>query len=97
MAYNSGTKYSGQKNQPVAGTKAVANTGAAAATTKVENLFQTGMWLQEKGPALASVQVKEDITIPAGAYINLYDNRGDKKSDAHPDFKVTVRPGKLKS
>lgn len=89
--YNSGTKYSGSKNStaPVAAPKAT--------TAKVENVFTTGMWLQEKGPALASVQVKEDITIPAGAYINLYDNRGDKKSDAHPDFKVTVRPGKLKA
>lgn len=95
MAYNSGTKYSGQKNQAaVAPRTGAASTGTTVA--KVENLFQTGMWLQEKGPALASVQVQEDITIPAGAYINLYDNRSDKKTEKHPDFKVTVRPGKLK-
>lgn len=90
--YNSGTKYSGNKNAqaPVAAK-------AAAATTKVENLFSTGLWLQEKGPALASVQVKEDVTFPAGSYINLYQNSAeDKKSAAHPDFKITVRPGKLK-
>lgn len=92
MAYGS-TKYSGNKN---AGAAAPKGTTGGSATTKVENLFSTGMWVQEKGPALASVQVKEAITIPAGAYINLYDNRDDKKSDAHPDFKVTVRPGKLK-
>lgn len=97
MAYGS-TKYSGNKNAaPAAGTASKGGTTAGAgAGGKVENLFSTGMWVQEKGPALASVQVREDITIPAGSYINLYDNREDKKSEAHPDFKVTVRPGKLK-
>lgn len=94
--YNTGTKYSGNKNAGGPSNTEAAK-GTVATTAKVENVFTTGMWLQEKGPALASVQIKEDITLPAGAYINLYDNRADKKSEAHPDFKVTVRPGKLKA
>lgn len=92
MAYNSGTKYSGNKNASAPAPKAA----ATATTEKVENVFTTGMWVQEKGPALASVQVKEDITLLAGSYINLYDNRASKKTEQHPDFKITVRPGKLK-
>lgn len=93
--YNAGTKYSGNKNATGAATPVAAK---AASTVKVENLFSTGLWLQEKGPALASVQVKEDVTFPAGSYINLYANAAeDKKSAAHPDFKITVRPGKLKA
>lgn len=94
--YNSGTKYSGNKNAgaPVGST----GTKPVSTTAKVENLFSTGLWLQEKGPALASVQVKEDVTFPAGSYINLYQNSADEKKTAvHPDFKITVRPGKLKA
>ena len=90
--YNTGTKYSGNKNQSVAPVAKV----AATTSTAAETLFSTGLWLQEKGPALASVQVTEDVTIPAGSYINMYDNRESKKTDKHPDFAIKVRPGKLK-
>jgi uncharacterized cupin superfamily protein len=96
MAYQSNaaaksTGYSGNKNRVQ--TPAPVSSGTTAA--KAETLFKTGLWKKEGGKSLASVQVKETITIPAGSYINLFEN--DKKSDSHPDFSITVREGVLKT
>lgn len=99
MAYNSGTKYSGTKNQQAGGTP---RTGAAVATTgKRESLFSTGLFVKKddagnpvEGATLASVQVKEAVTIPAGSWINLYQN--EPKTAKHPEFSIKVNAGKLK-
>lgn len=90
MAYQSNTKYSGKSNQ-------AATTATTSGATKTAALFTTGLWAQEKGPAMASVQVKEDVTIPAGSYLNVYDNRDSKKTATGPDFRITVKAGKLKT
>jgi len=87
MAYNSAVKYSGNK-APVA--KSAGGTNGK----KTEAIFSTGLWAQEGGKSLATVQVREDIMIPAGSYINLY--QSDKKDEKSPDFKIQVRPGVLK-
>ena len=70
-------------------TKKVANTGNATGSRNV--LFRTGLFKSDKEgvKSLASALVKEAITIPAGSYINLYAN-DDKKTDASPDFSITV-------
>jgi hypothetical protein len=95
MAYNSGTKYSGSANRGATAATAATATKAAG---KVENIYQTGLWAKEGAKSLCSVQVKEDVTIPAGSYINIFANAAeDKKSETSPDFKLTVRPGVLKT
>lgn len=105
MAYTSNTKYSGGNNRAVAtGKPAFAGKSAGSKGAKVENLFSTGLWTQEGGISLASVQVRETITIPAGSYINLFQTEDDYRAqkmqenpDAKvPDFRMTVRPGVLK-
>lgn len=95
MAYNSSQKYSGNTNRPAATTpsKAAAVTTDA---TKVEDIFRTGLWAQEGGKSLATVQVRADVVIPAGSYINLYQTDAAHKGEKSPDFKITVRPGILK-
>lgn len=98
MAYSSNTKYSGNANRtaPVNTSKPAA-TAAATGTVKVENIYSTGLWKQEGGRSLASVQVREDITIPAGSYINLFETTDDMRRENSPDFRITVRPGVLKA
>lgn len=93
MAYQTGTKYSGSANRTAAPAAA-----KPAAAGKVENIYATGLWAKEGAKSLCSVQVKEDVTIPAGSYINIFQNaQEDKKSETSPDFKLTVRPGVLKT
>jgi len=99
MAYTSGTKYSGNANRTGAAATAGKTFAAAAPTAgavKVENIFSTGLWTQEGGKSLATVQVREDVTIPAGSYINLYATDEAMRKENSPDFKITVRPGVLK-
>jgi hypothetical protein len=69
----------------------------APTTEKVEAIFRTGLFLPDREgvAAMASVQVKEDVTIPAGSYITIYKN-DDKKSEKSPDFSLVVKPGKAK-
>ena len=98
MAYNASKTYSGNQNRTPAATstKAVAPTMKSASGAKVEDIFRTGLWAQEGGKSLATVQVRQDITIPAGSYINLYQTDAEHKTEKSPDFKITVRPGVLK-
>jgi hypothetical protein len=69
---------------------------------KAEPIFSTGLFVPDaeavaKGvSAMASIQVKEDITIPAGSYIAVYDNSNDRKSETSPHFRMVVKPGKQK-
>lgn len=100
MAYNSGTKYSGGKNQVAGG---MASKPVATTTTgKKESLFSTGLFVKKddagnpvEGATLASVQIKEAVTLPAGSWINLYQN--EPKTPKHPEFSIKVNPGKLKA
>ncbi len=93
MAYNNAPKSSNfQGNAAGAATtakKPVLNntTGGAEAST----LFTTGMFRADKGPALATVRTKEEITIPAGAYINLYEVDEDKKTETGPVYRLQIR------
>jgi len=96
MAYNSGTKYSGTKNATGTG---AARAGATRA--KVAPLFSTGLFVKKddegnpvSGATLASVQVKETVTLPAGSWINLYAN--EPKTPNHPEFSIKVNPGQLR-
>lgn len=93
MAYgNAKPKYSGNANKggsPASVTKTQADRPAS------ETVFKTGLFKSEGGKSLASVQVKEDVTIPAGSYINLFEN--EQKTDKHPPFTISVRTGVLKA
>lgn len=69
----------------------------AAPAVKKQSIFSTGLFAPTKEgvKSLGSIQVKEDVTIPAGSYINLYTN--DKKGDNMPVFRLSVTEGKLKA
>lgn len=92
MAYNSGVRYGGQKSNNVAAKPMSKDAGS----TSSNQLFKTGLWAptREGSKAIATVQVREDITIPAGSYINLY--QADKKGEKSPDFNLQIRSGTLK-
>lgn len=61
----------------------------------VSSLYSTGLFApdSDKSKAVGTVRVKETITIPAGSYINLYEN-DRRKGDKDPVFKLQVRAGK---
>ncbi len=72
--------------------------GTLAGKTPRKKLFSTGLFAPNKEgvKSLGSVQVKEDVMIPAGSYINLYEN--DKRtSDTSPVFNISITEGKLKA
>ena len=89
MAY--GQRYSGNANN--------STTSVVVDKPKTEALFTTGLWKQEGKAAIGTVQVKETITIPAGSYLNLYENDKSKSKnvDTAPDFRLQIRPGQLKT
>lgn len=93
MAYNSGVRY----QQGVAGKAAVKPAAGGAGKVDSNQIFKTGMWAptREGSKALATVQLKETITIPAGSYLNLY--QSDKKNEKSPDFNLQIRSGVLKA
>lgn len=73
---------------------------AATSTTGTKSagvLFRTGLFAprNENSKAIGTVQLKEDVVLKAGSYINLYEN--EKKSDTSPIFSMQVREGVLKS
>ncbi len=77
---------------------AAGKSGAANTTsTKREALFSTGLFTptREGVKAIGSVQVKEDVVVPAGSYINLY--AGDQKNEKSPAFRIQITAGQLKS
>jgi len=73
------------------------DTGAAAKTGARKAIFSTGLFSPNKEgvKAIGSVQLKEDVVIPAGSYINLYES--DSKNEKAPAFRIQVTEGKLKS
>lgn len=62
-----------------------------------EAILTSGLFATDstKSKAIASVQLKEAVKIPAGSYVNLYEV--DRKGDKSPVFRLQVRPGVLKS
>lgn len=85
---NTGTQRSNTAVQ-----KSVGATGAAKST---EALFSTGLFAPREGSkSVATVQLKEAVTIPAGSYINLY--QSEAKSDKSPIFRMQIRAGELKA
>jgi hypothetical protein len=61
-------------------------------------LLSTGLFAPDEGSktkAAATVRVKEAVTIPAGAYINLYEN--DRTDGKGPIFKLQIREAVKKS
>lgn len=79
------------------------NRTAAAGTTATKAkspgvVLSTGLFApdREGSKALATVRVKEAVTIPAGSYINLYENT-KKSSDKSPLFNIQVRQATKKA
>lgn len=82
------------------GSNAKSNSSVASgAKTKREKLFSTGLFAptREGVKSIGSVQVKEDITIPAGSYLNLYEADSSRYEGNAPAFNLTVTAGALKS
>lgn len=81
------------------GTKAVAPATKATTGTgeKREYILSTGLFAPTKAgvKSLGSVQVKESVTIPAGAFINLYEN-DNRTSEKQPVFRLTIAEGNKK-
>lgn len=98
MAYS--PRNSGYNPQAKANTVAQVRSGSSDSNAvKKDALFTTGIFAphpQSKGKAIATVQLKEAVTIPAGSYINLYECE-DRKTDKSPLFRMQVREGVLKS
>ena len=73
------------------------STQQSAGTSKTASnaLYSTGLFAPDgdRSKAVGTVKVKETITIPAGSYINLYENER-RKGDKDPVFKLQVRAGK---
>lgn len=94
MAYQQNTGSKVNFRQPASSSKPV----VAATTDRPKAIFSTGLFAPNKEGVRSkgSVQLKEDVILPAGSYINLYENE-DRKGDTSPVFKLQVTPGKLKS
>lgn len=75
-----------------------AATGKPTGATQSTAIFSTGLFVPDREgvKAMASVQVKEEVVIPAGSYISIYHN-DLKKSETSPDYRLQVRPGKMSS
>lgn len=96
MAYGTNQQKSsyGNNSKPAA---ASSLSGNKVVGQKREVIFRTGLFAPTKEgvKAIGTVQVKEDITIPAGSYLNLYES--DKKNEKSPAFSLSVTPGMIKS
>jgi hypothetical protein len=96
MAYGTNQQRSSYGNSNSNNSKAAASAGAKSSGQKREVIFRTGLFAPTKEgvKAIGTVQVKEDVTIPAGSYLNLYES--DKKSEKSPAFSLSVTPGQMK-
>lgn len=83
---------SGSTSGNMARSNTSAGNGEKAAAS---SLYSTGLFApdSDRSKAVGTVRVKETITIPAGSYINLYEN-DRRKGDKDPVFKLQVRAGK---
>lgn len=69
---------------------------AQAGATQRKVILSTGLFAPNKEgvKSLANIQLKEDVVLPAGSYINLYPV--EKKGDKSPVYRIQVTEGKLK-
>ena len=96
---NNNRNGSNSGSQVRAGSSYTQNSGAAATGKSLTPpIFSTGMFVPDREgvKALASIQVKEDVLIPAGSYISIYHNEV-KKTPTSPDYRLMVKAGKLKT
>lgn len=97
---NQGSGNRGNFRQPqaagAASTRPV-SAGPGGSSERPKAIFSTGLFAPTKEgvKSLGSVQLKEDITLPAGSYINLYPV--DQTKDNSPVYKIQVTPGKKKA
>ena len=93
MAYNNAAPRPAFR-QPSA---AAARPAAPTTGERIPPIFSTGLFrpTKEGVKSLGSVQVKEDLHIPAGSYINLYPV--DKEGENLPAFKLSITVGKKKA
>lgn len=95
MAYNN------SGNRPAYGTQQRSGNGSQQQGAKVSvgktALFTTGLFRpdSEKSKALASIRVKEAVTIPAGSYINLY--TVDEPKENGPTHRIQIKESSVKS
>lgn len=67
--------------------------------SKAKYILRTGMFEPKPGKdgkvakALASIQLKESVTLPAGSYVSLYE--AERKNEKSPIFTLAVKEGKL--
>lgn len=89
----------GNQNRSTFTKPAAGNSGGATKRPMAAGVvLSTGLFApdREGSKAIATVKVKEAVTIPAGSYINLYEN--DKKtSDKSPLFNIQVRQATKKA
>lgn len=87
---------SGSTSGNMARSNTSAGSSEKAGTSAASSLYSTGLFApdSDRSKAVGTVKVKETITIPAGSYINLYEN-DRRKGDKDPVFKLQVRAGKV--
>lgn len=95
MAY--GNSKFGKPAVAAAPVRGNSNSGGNSGGTKREYILSTGLFAptREGVKAIGSVQLKEDVVIPAGSYVNIYENEKRDKATS-PAFRLTVTAGKLK-
>ena len=88
---------SGSNSNVTHGTAQAASKPVQKEAGKSDALFSTGLFAPSNSDskAIATIKLKEAVTLPAGSYINLYES--DKKSDKSPLFKMQVRAGIVKA
>ncbi len=103
MAYGNGSNQQrqfGNTKQPLQGKAPTAGTGgtAGAGKTSANEIFRSGLFaadpeneISQKVGEVASVKVRETVTIPAGSYISLRTSKSEKVA-----FNLVVKPGKSK-
>jgi|LakMenEpi03Aug12_release.lakeMendotaPanAssembly.Ray.scaffolds.fasta_scaffold439001_2 hypothetical protein len=88
---------SGSSTGNMARSSSTSSSAQSAGTGKAVSsaLYSTGLFAPDgdRSKAVGTVRVKEEITIPAGSYINLYENER-RKGEKDPVFKLQVRAGK---
>lgn len=91
MANTFGNRSFGNKSATSTASKSV---GSGSGDSEV--ILSTGLFTpsNKNSKALATIQVKEAVTIPAGAYINVYQN--EQKTEKHPVLRMQVRKAAAK-
>lgn len=75
-----------------------AATPAAATNSKSGVLYTTGLFAPRNAAskAIGTVQIKEDVVLKKGSFINLYENDRPAEGENKPIFRMQVREGTKK-